>query len=322
MPAIKPFNSQPFHQRVNAISARVLSSFLLASVPALMAGLWFLGWYSSEGQTLGAGVFLWLPRVVLAMLVSYGWAIVFSRSRGRSPDTGWWYIAWLFILLLPASFPLPLLVVGLSFGLLFGCHVFGGTGRYIVNPALLGAVFLSVAYPAALETQGLTAASSISTWSQFITGGPQSLSAIGISWWDAFLSQEAVALGAFSSILCFVGLIFLAARGLTPWRIPAGAMAGLMVTAWAFGAYPWYWQAITGSFALALAFVATDPTTVPESREGQWSLGLLFGALTVILRTLNPEHPEASLQALLLATLVTPLVDHWATARKNIPEGV
>jgi len=104
--------------------------------------------------------------------------------------------------------------------------------------------------------------------------------------------------------------------GHTSWRVPAGALAGLLITAWAFGTHPWYWQAVTGSFALALAFVASDPTTVPESRAGQWTLGFLFGALTVILRTLNPEHPEGSLQALLLATLASPLVDHWATTRQ------
>ena len=72
-----------------------------------------------------------------------------------------------------------------------------------------------------------------------------------------------------------------------------------------------------GSFAFALAFVATDPTTTPVTRPGRWTFGIAFGALTIVIRMLNPEHPEGTLFALLLASLLTPLADHLAAPAKT-----
>ncbi|NND44381.1 MAG: hypothetical protein HKN58_03590 [Xanthomonadales bacterium] len=319
-PAVIP---GPFQQRVSAIGPGLLARFVLASVPALLLGLWAVGLRSAAElpsswiDALATGAALWLPRVLLALFVSVAWAVVFSRVRNRQLDTGWLYLAWMFVLLLPAATPLPLVVIGLSFGLLFGCHAFGGTGRYIVNPALLGLVFLEMAYPAAMDHYGVAGASATSTWSLLAGGGPEALFAAGITWRDVVLGLEVAVLGAPSAVLCLAGLGYLVARRLAPWRLPVGALAGLLAMAWLFGGQAWYWFPALGSFTLALAFIACDPTTVPESRAGQWSMGLLFGALTAILRTLNPDHPEGSLQALLLASLAAPVIDHWAALRRR-----
>jgi Na+-transporting NADH:ubiquinone oxidoreductase subunit B len=72
---------------------------------------------------------------------------------------------------------------------------------------------------------------------------------------------------------------------------------------------PWQWHLALGSFAFALAFIATDPTTQPRTSAGRCAFGMLFGAMTVVLRTGNPEHPEATMFALLLASLCIPALD-------------
>ena len=67
----------------------------------------------------------------------------------------------------------------------------------------------------------------------------------------------------------------------------------------------------------------SQPTTKPATTIGNWTYGALFGALIVILRTADPGHPEASIPALLLASLCVPLIDHIANStatRAKAPE--
>jgi len=309
-----------FQRRAEALRFSLLSRFILFSTPALLAGLWAVGEHlpdagQSWSQAVAQALVLLLPRLAVAALVSFGWALAFARARGRDLDAGWLFAAWFYTLLLPAATPLPLVVIGLSFGLVFGCHVFGGTGRYIVSPALLGAVFLNVAYPAVMGSHWLPGGGP-STWS-LAAGGEDALAAAGVAWLDAALGREVAAFGVPSAVLCLAGALILVLQGLASPRVIGGGLLGLLLVAVPFEVPGWHWQPVLGSFAFVLAFVATDPSTLPESHAGRWSLGLVYGALTVALRMLNPEHPEGSLFALLLASLITPLVDYWAAARRT-----
>jgi Na+-transporting NADH:ubiquinone oxidoreductase subunit B len=73
---------------------------------------------------------------------------------------------------------------------------------------------------------------------------------------------------------------------------------------------PWYWHLVVGNFAFAVVFLATDPTTTPLTATGRWLHGILIGTLTVVLRVVDPSHPEGTLFAVLLAGLAVPLIDH------------
>ena len=185
--------------RAAVIRPGLLNLYVLASVPVLILGIWHMGqilpgypynpdsisaWeafifrrltgdmgsQNGAAASLVIGVFF-LSRLVVAALVSYTWASLFSRIRQKPLDPGWFHLAWWFTLLMPASVPLPFLALGLSFGLVFGCHVFGGTGRYIVNPALLGAVFLAFSWPAAISGGWLPGLDLVSSWEQLINEG-------------------------------------------------------------------------------------------------------------------------------------------------------
>jgi Na+-transporting NADH:ubiquinone oxidoreductase subunit B len=318
-------------QRTSAINFKVLSWFILATLPALSLGLWSVGQHTqemSEGLSANAGgvtIFnslllgasYFIPRLLIAALVSFGWAMLFARMRGRKVDPGWFYAAWLFVLLMPAAAPLPLIGIGLSFGLVFGNHIFGGTGRYIVNPALLGVVFLTFSYPGLMDEHWLPGIGVQSTWSVAAAQGTDALAATGIGWLDVAMGREVAALGVPAAGACLAGVIILILTGLASWRVVVGGLFGVMVVAAAFDSPAFYWQPVLGSFAFALAFVATDPTTTPLTRAGRWTFGIAFGTLTIVIRMLNPEHPEGTLFALLLAYLLVPLVDHLATPAKT-----
>ena len=227
---------------------------------------------------LGMNGVSWLAVFVTALLVSYFWAAVFSKVRFRPPDAGWLPQALIFSMLLPAAIPFGFAALALSFGLVFGSHAFGGTGRYLVHPALLGAVFISFSYPALIDE---------SAW---IEGDPTA------AIWFA--------------VACLLGALWLIATRHASAMLVAGGVAGIGIAGSLLGELSPLAQLTLGHFAFALAFIATDESTQPKTRAGRMVFGLLFGFLTIVLRTANPDRPEGTLAALLLASLMVPLIDY------------
>ena len=60
-------------------------------------------------------------------------------------------LAILFALTCPPDIPLWQVALGISFGVVIGKEIFGGTGKNFLNPALTGRAFLYFAYPAQLS---------------------------------------------------------------------------------------------------------------------------------------------------------------------------
>jgi len=277
--------------------------FVLATVPALVVSL--LASFDSDG---GSALALSSALLLTGIGTSFVWHFVFAVMRPRKLDSGWFMHGWLFCLLLPLNTSPLLVILGASFGVVIGALIVGGTGRYVVSPALLGAVFLMLSYPAAFTEAGAQ-----STWQQLLASGSQ----VPEGWTTTFLLQNGIGVGTASAAACAVGVLILYAVGAASLRIVAGALVGAALAAELFAvgygdgvsALPTHWHWIVGYFPFCLAFIATDPSPAAATRAGRWFYGALFGVLVVTLRVLNPEHPEATLAACLLASLFSPLID-------------
>jgi Na+-transporting NADH:ubiquinone oxidoreductase subunit B len=225
---------------------------------------------------------------------------LFCRWRGRNFDPAWYVAPWLFVLLLPLSTPPWLAAVAMSFGVIFGHHIFGGTGRSLVNPALLGLLFVHFSYPGLAQSSVLLSG---------LDPG---------EWWSAAILQPGTATAAASPLACLIGALCLVRVGAASPRTLLGALAGVMLVATLFNllggapakALPWYWHLVLGELAVGVVFIATDPSTAALTRPGRWVHGFMVGALTVLIRTLDPTHPDGTLFAILLAGLTVPLIDY------------
>lgn len=326
----------PVHIRSHGDTWHLLVLFVIASMPAAFVGMLYAGdtWLSLIGSADGpvagwrvtllsaaglaasgsvlnataAGLLLLLPLLLAAMIASIGWEILFATKRKRPVDPGWLMSSWLFVLLLPPETPLLFAVIGMSFGSIFGSLVFGGTGRYIVSPAVAGALFVHFAYPAILEVD--------STWSVVAGIGTAAAVDQGITWWQVFLGRESGLLGTPSALACIAGAVLLISSGVASWRTLGGGLLGLLLAATvATGSSdtpPLFWQFALGNFAFCWAFLLTDPTTMPLTRAGRWVHGAVFGALVIVMRSADPTHPEASLFAVMIAALLVPMIDYIA----------
>jgi Na+-transporting NADH:ubiquinone oxidoreductase subunit B len=216
--------------------------------------------------------------------------------------------------------------IGASFAFVVGKLLFGGTGRYLVSPALLGIVFLNFAYPdtpdvvAAFPVAGAEIQPALDT---ALEEGVEGLNTAGHSLASLALGNDAGAFGTTSALACALGAALLMLGGLISWRIVAAALAGSLLMTLALNGWgpddpafdlPWEWHLVTGSFAFLIAFIATDPVGATVTRPGRWVYGFVIGAAAVLFRVANSSHPEGTLYAVLLVSLAAPAIDHAVIA--------
>jgi len=52
----------------------------------------------------------------------------------------------------------------------------------------------------------------------------------------------------------------------------------------------------------------------PETNRGRWIYGALIGAVTVLVRAINPAYPEGTMLAVILLNAFAPTIDHFVVS--------
>ncbi len=270
------------------------------------------------------GAAYFLPIYATVFVVGGFWEVLFAMKRGHEVNEGFFVTSILFSLICPPDIPLWQAALGISFGVVIGKEVFGGTGKNFLNPALTGRAFLYFAYPAHMSgdtvwtaVDGYTGATSLS---QAASGGVDMLNS-QIGWMNAFFGNIQGSIGETSTLMIFIGGAVLLLTRIASWRIMAGVMIGMVATStllnWigsdtnAMFNVPWYWHLVMGGFAFGMVFMATDPVSASMTNKGKWYFGALIGFMTILIRVINPAFPEGIMLAILFANLFAPLIDHF-----------
>ena len=280
---------------------------LLALAPCVAVGLYNAGYQarvepSSILDCAAHGASRFLPLFAAALVAGAFWERAFAAARRRRRAPGLSVVAVLFTAALPPELPLWQAVVGMSFGLVVGRELFGGQGRNVVHPAVVGLVFLDLAYPGALRTGG--AAVSLAA-----AGGVEALAADGVTWSAAFLGRVPGPLATTSAAACLVGALLLVHQRVASWRTLAGFGLGVTGASLALGGPPPHWHVALGGLAFGAAFLATDPVTSAATDAGRWVHGALVGALVVLIRVANPLQEDGVLLAVLFGSVAAPSID-------------
>ena len=339
------------HVRDGVDLKRIMITVWLATFPAMFYGMYNLGAQATDVMPLGYEVESWrgwlielvagydassvwdcfwygavffLPIYIVTFLVGISWEILFAIKRGHEVNEGFFVTSILFALCCPPDVPLWQVALGISFGIVIGKEIFGGTGKNFLNPALTGRAFLYFAYPVQMSgdavwvaVDGYTGATPLSV---VASSGMDALQQQW-SWWDAFLGSIPGSIGETSTLAILIGMLLLLATRIASWRIISGVFLGMFVLSTLFNfitsdsnpafAMPWYWHLVTGGFAFGMVFMATDPVSGAMTNTGKWTYGFLIGAMTVLIRVVNPAFPEGIMLAILFSNLFAPLMDHF-----------
>jgi Na+-transporting NADH:ubiquinone oxidoreductase subunit B len=284
------------------------------------------------------GLVYFLPIYAVTMAAGGFWEILFAGVRNHEINEGFFVTSFLYALVLPASIPLWQVAIGISFGVVIGKEVFGGTGKNFLNPALTGRAFLYFAYPAQISGDAVWTAvdgfSGATALSISAVDGITGVVASGLTWTQAFLGQMQGSIGETSALACLFGAVMLVYTGIASWRIIVGVFAGLIIPSLVIGLIgsdnpmalvPWYWHIVIGGFAFGAIFMATDPVSAAATNTGRWIYGLLIGAMTFVIRVVNPAFPEGIMLAILFGNIFAPVIDHFvirANIRRRISRSV
>ena len=275
------------------------------------------------------GALYYVPVLVITFVVGGAWEVLFAVVRKHDVNEGFLVTGMLFSLILPPAVPLWQVALGVSFGVVVGKEIFGGTGMNVLNPALAGRAFMFFAYPAELSGDAVWVAAQTSAdgvsgataLAQATLGGTSNVSA-GVDWWDAFLGFAPGSMGETSTLACLMGAAVLIVTGVGSWRIMLSVTVGTLVMAFVLNTLgsatnPFFdvspaWHSVLGGWAFGTVYMATDPVSAPTALRGQYVYGFLIGVLVVLIRVVNPAYPEGMMLAILFMNLFAPLVDYFA----------
>ena len=318
---------------------RVMIFVVLALIPATLMGIYNTGYQIeiAKGLThsfwgaVAEGAWKVIPIILVSYAAGGFWEVLFAVTRKHEINEGFLVTGILFALTLPPSIPLWQVAVGISFGVVFGKEIFGGTGMNVFNPALTARAFVFFAYPAQISgstvwvaVDGYTRATPLAVAAATPKGASvvQSLGDAGYNLQNMFLGFIPGSVGETSALACLVGLVFLLITGVASWRITLGCVLGLLTMAsgfylmqgpdrLAFFALPPYWHLVMGGFAFGAVFMATDPVSAAATNTGRWIYGFLIGVLTVLIRVVNPAYPEGVMLSILFMNAFAPLIDYF-----------
>ncbi|MDO5090932.1 MAG: NADH:ubiquinone reductase (Na(+)-transporting) subunit B [Cardiobacteriaceae bacterium] len=330
------FNTaRPSHVRDAIDLKRVMILVWMAVFPAMFMGWYFIGSLAAQADGVERGFIACmlygakyhLPIYLVTFAVGGFWEVLFAVIRKHEISEGFFVTSILFSLIVPPTIPLWQVALAISFGVVIGKEVFGGTGRNFVNPALTARAFLYFAYPAQISGDAVWIASQqpdgysgATALSQISANGMESLNGT-LSWWQAFIGNMPGSIGETSTLAIILGGVFILVAGVASWRIVAGVFLGGAATAILFNmvgsdnnpmfAVPFWWHFVLGGFAFGAFFMATDPVSASVTNAGRWVFGILIGVMTVLIRVVNPAFPEGIMLAILFANMFAPIIDYF-----------
>lgn len=280
---------------------------------------------SSIWDNMMLGAMYLVPIYMTTFIVGGIWEVLFAMVRGHEINEGFFVTSILFALICPPSIPLWQVALGISFGVVIGKEVFGGTGKNFLNPALAGRAFLFFAYPASLSGDAVwTAVDGYSGATALSVASTQGVEALEsqLTWTNAFLGHMQGAVGETSTLAILLGGAVLLIMGIASLRIVLGVAVGVILSTLVYQQFgnaetnpmfgvPFYWHFVMGGLAFGMFFMATDPVSASMTNMGKWFYGALIGFMVITIRVVNPAFPEGMMLAILFANLFAPLIDHF-----------
>ena len=241
----------------------------------------------------------------------------------------------LLTLTLPPTVPLWIVVVATLFGIIFGKAIFGGFGKNVFNPALVGRAFVYVSFPNEMTM----------LWQKPFTGFPggfgrwsgavdmatsvtpmidRTANGIITSPVNLFIGNISGSVGETSAALILLAGAYLIYTKTASWKIMASVAGSGIVFTLLFqmlGASevdPLF-ALLSGGFLFGTVFMATDPVSAPMKDPAKIAYGILIGFVTVVIRTFS-LFTEGMMFAILIANSFAPLIDlnvkNWQAKQK------
>ena len=228
---------------------------------------------------------------------------------------------------LPASIPWWIVVIGAFVAIAIGKMTFGGLGKNPFNPALVGRVFLLIAYPVQMTSfpmpvNGAFDALSGATPLAAVKHGAAA-DVVGVQ--ELLLGNMPGSLGEVAALALLAGFAYLLWRRVIRWHVPVTVLATMAVFAFVYalgkgmtGAALWQlplFHVLAGGAILGAVFMATDYSTSPMTVRGGVIFAAGIGVITMLIR-LWGAYPEGMSFAILIMNACVPLINKYVKPKR------
>ncbi len=306
-------------------SQKMMRTVLLSLIPIVLFSIYLYG----------LRVLLLLATILLAgTITEYFW----EKKHKNKASEAIFVTCILYTLTLPATIPVWIAVVGILFGVFFGKLVFGGFGKNIFNPALVGRAFIYVNFPEPLTISWSNIATGFpGGFGTYITDGIDAVSQATpmilfknygepVDFQSLFFGLVPGSIGETCKILIILAAIYLVYKKAASWKIMAGSLIGFIITNSILYFFtdlnvsnPVYVMML-GGFLFGTVFMATDPVSAAKTETGKWIYGIIIGLVTVLIRALSLFN-GGMMFAILIGNTFAPIIDYFvkeSKKRKNV----
>ena len=289
------------HLRAKASTRRIMQDVCIALAPAGIAGIVIYGWNAAM---------LIAVSVITAVLAEF----LYQKITHQPTTVGDWSAVVTGLLLaynLPASAPWWIAAVGSFIAIVLVKQMFGGIGSNFMNPALAARAILFISWSSIMSSYPASrfAVDATSTATPLATLGGGAVGNLNL--WDLLIGNCGGVLGETCKLAIIAGGLYLLARQVIDWKIPATFIATVFLCYLIKdGAEVALYQILAGGLMLGAFFMATDYATSPVTGVGKIIMGVGCGLLLFIIRA-YASYPEGCSFAILFMNVATPLIDKF-----------
>ena len=297
---------RPAPQISSAVTTHIIMrDVLVALIPATVAAV----------VMFGLGAFLVIATSVCScVLFEYLWCRL-RKMPSTIDDLSAAVTGLLLAFNLPSTLPLYMVVIGAFVAIVGTKELFGGLGRNFANPAIVGRIFLAVAFPVAMTTF-VPPSFTLSSVDLVSSATPLAPAAADHSYLELLLGTHMGVLGETSAAALLLGSIFLLVRPVITWHVPTAYLGTVAVISLLVGEDPLA-QVLSGGLLLGAIYMATDYTTCPATKRGKLVFGIGCGLITCLIRFWGNLN-EGVAYSILFMNLLVPYIDQLTP---NIPVG-
>lgn len=315
------------HMQTNRNTPAIMLDVVIALMPAALAAVLFFGVDALR---------VILTSVAGCVLFEYLACRYWLKSKNTTRDYSAVITGLLLAYNLPSTMPCWMILIGAFMAVIVAKICFGGLGKNIFNPALVGRVFLFISFPVQMTVwpqpyflrmfspDGQTGATTLRMLKSIDASASATSQMYSLSdlpgYWEMFLGNIGGCIGEISALALLLGLGYMLYRRVITWHIPfyylatVVAMTSILYLATGDAKYLPLAHLLSGGLMLGAIFMATDYTTSPMTIKGQIIFAIGCGVLTVVIRAFS-AYPEGVSFAILIMNALVPLIDKFAVQR-------
>lgn len=276
----------------------VMSDVLLALVPcAIMT-------YFAYGEI---PFFLITVAILSALVAEFIFASIFLRKKDTIKDGSAIVTAVLLTFTLAPFTPWYVVAFGSAMAVIFGKILWGGLGRNMFNPALVGREFMTVFFPAVMTSGSIWYNREYLNFKElniFNVFGESGL----VDYLNTLFFKSSGAIGEYSVLFLILGGVYLLYRRRISWHIPLGLLVTFFILLQIFS-----YKNISfslGGILLGTIFMATDMPSSASTKGGKLYYGAMIGLVAILCLLNDVRHEYMSYSILLVNGFVKPI--NWA----------